>query len=155
MLKTMPPPEDLASEQFYAFTLNLKNPLGAFTWNDLYKSYIKKLGRLSAYCYFKMYPEFSSQAKLHYHGFLVFKNYASILPAYIELNNIEGAIKLDTIDDYTWKLYVKKQKHIMQPFMHKWKLPYCIQHRKCKRGIEGLKTTLTKLIRTRSRKVSR
>lgn len=78
---------------------------------------------------FELYPELSEKGRLHYHGTIKFDNvfeyYCHILPILSEISNV----KLKPIDDIDgWKLYMLKDRGIMESGLTNHALPYELRH---------------------------
>lgn len=128
--KTILEPQDIQIMVPYAITINFDPKVTSHTpdfWKTLYTE-TEIINTL--YCNYELYPELSRAGKLHWHGIITFNNdieiahfYATVIP---KLLHNSRAIEVDTIDDLKyWKeYYCKKCKHIMKPYLLRFKRDY-------------------------------
>lgn len=120
----LPSPEELALDKSYAFTINAAED-GTFPFlYEWYENVFKNLARHGLT--YKMYPEYSHQMKLHFHGEIRFHKYKDIFPIYNVLMDLKkhATFAIKVIHDHEWHIYCTKQRHIMKPYCKKMKKPY-------------------------------
>lgn len=110
----LPDIERIVPGKFYAFTINASEDNPVFPQQlEYYENAMLNLYKLGLY--YDLYPEYSSSMKLHYHGYVKFKNYHAIIPVYTKLQTFKShfTFTLKEIYDYQWHIYCTKQRHIM------------------------------------------
>lgn len=120
----LPSPEELKLDTSYAFTINASED-GTFPFlYDWYENVFKNLARNGLT--YKMFPEYSHQMKLHFHGEIRFHRYKDIFPIYNILMDLKkhATYCIKQIHNYEWYTYCRKQRHIMEPYCKKYNKNY-------------------------------
>lgn len=129
--KTLLEPESVEPDVLYTFTINYAIEDNRANRN---KSFFETFHDQSRaiydikHCNYKIYPELSRVGKLHWHGNIMFKNYAQIALFYaIELPRLMkiAQIEIDTIADTDkWTEYIMKGRKYMTQLCTKIKADY-------------------------------
>ena len=98
---TLPPPEDVILNNQYAFTVNMPVSKGD-TEHSILARYVLFFKSLSEYVDFKFFKEYSKTAKVHYHGYVIFRKYSDIIPFYQFIVGYNVCIEMDTISPKYW-----------------------------------------------------
>lgn len=129
----------------YAFTFNpidarnnatlnkdmLKNEIQAektlINHIDVWKQYLKRL----RYCSFVVYPELSPDGRLHFHGYITFKNVLMFYYHDLHILN-DYSYEIDTIGDteqdkQKYATYITKQQIFWIALLEKYAMPYEIK----------------------------
>lgn len=109
----------------YAFTINASDDSSIYpTMFERYENAMLNLYK--AGLYYDLYPEYSNSMKLHFHGYVWFKDYKKLIPIFKILNDLKNSFTytMKEIHDYQWHVYCLKSRHIMQPWSKKQLRPY-------------------------------
>lgn len=122
--------EDIQVNVSYAFSVNPCNQRDSVIETCSEHKVIFDL--LKDYCSYKLYPEISTKSQLlHYHGYLNFKRYIEIGMFYKycipKLRDL-ATFTIEPITSYDWYIYVRKQRHIMEPLMALMEQTYKYKH---------------------------
>jgi hypothetical protein len=135
----LPAPEEIEVDEFLAFTVNINSGTDSMSTVSLYPRYQAFFNHIKIYATVKMFAEWSSKGKFHYHGYLSFTKLANILPFIMYMNdpkvlsNFTYSLKKIFGDDgeTKWITYVSKQRHLAKPYLESLKLDYMFDSSKC------------------------
>lgn len=132
----LPAPEEIVVGAIYCFTLNINDTKSGILY--LHPRYQAMLQKISEFCDVDMYYELSKKNKWHQHGWLSFRENASVIPFYGLLNDSEvketftyclkEPFDTEEVDGYKkWSSYIIKQKHYSKPYLRKFNINYHTQ----------------------------
>lgn len=127
---TCPDMEEIDHEALYAFTINKSGePLNFVSDYDAYVNLLSQ--QLSVCTEFHLYPEYSVNSRLHFHGTFKFRSALHVPIFYSMLHGMQFwssyAIKEITNPD-DWFRYYSKQSRFMQLLCEKYKRPWELTH---------------------------
>lgn len=120
-------PEELALNQTYAFSFNPSmqprfdagGPTPFKNWWEVCKGLFDSL----RYCHTRLFCEFSSQGRFHFHGTIKVTSPLFYVHDVPKINEA-GSSEMDTIDDHlVWYLYCLKNQLFMQRYLAREVLP--------------------------------
>lgn len=120
-------PENLEVDTMYTLSISINHKVGPLKSNI--NAYLRKVrDYLIPYAHFELFPELSSQGRLHYHGWILFKSLENIFWFYKNLYGCQDlSMEIDTIEDPNkWNDYCRKSEKFKFIFKEKL-LPYALK----------------------------
>lgn len=119
------PLEDIKLGEPYAISINADKITGDIQKD--YKQYTNILYNLfdCSNIDYEVYFEFSPIGKLHLHGIFMVHSLKDIGELFQRMHNVYKlcASEIDSVDDLEkWLKYCQKQRHVMKPYLNKYKL---------------------------------
>lgn len=130
-LHELPSPEEIDLDTWYTFNLNPIDSLQTFGKNVVqrmnnihHKMTVELATYISPYCDYKLQQEFSCKGRLHYHGYIRFKEYTLdeddiyynvrmfYLVAMQHIQALSSMCILPITDPEVWDKYVTKSTHL-------------------------------------------
>lgn len=125
----LPPFSELQTDIPYAISLNPINQYDHKMLITRFKDLVAEcchMTRQLNFCDVELRPELSSGNRFHYHGYLWIKDKIRFISNDLQYLIKYGTYCIEPITDVEWSMYIRKDRHLMIPFLHEMKLKYKI-----------------------------